>query len=301
MQRKQILAEGGSDKEIRRMLRDGWVAPRPGAFVAASDWQRLNDEAKHRALVIATLPKLDSNAVMSHASAAVMHGLPILGTPSTTVHVTYNRKSGGSNRLRLHTHVAPLSDEGSTIIGEVPVTSVARTVLDCACTFDFAAAVAVADNALHRGLTTKAELELLLSELGRRVGCGQARRVLSFADGRSESPGESWSRVVLWQLGLPTPDLQFEVRDHRGVLAGRSDFAWKKLRTLGEYDGGVKYGALAETKDDLRRVLLKEREREMAMVDQRWEMVRWGTADLTNAPRLGARIRATYLRAQRFC
>jgi hypothetical protein len=41
--------------------------------------------------------------------------------------------------------------------------------------------------------------------------------------------------------GLPTPELQFDVRDAGGMLIGRSDFAWHGGRLPGEFDGKVKY------------------------------------------------------------
>jgi hypothetical protein len=40
------------------------------------------------------------------------------------------------------------------------------------------------------------------------------------------SPGESLSRVQMFRLNLPRPELQHEVRDDEG-LAGVVDFWWK--------------------------------------------------------------------------
>ena len=48
------------------------------------------------------------------------------------------------------------------------------------------------------------------------------------------------SRVVIWRLGLPPPELQFEVIINGEVY--RTDFAWPEHRVLGEFDGKVKYG-----------------------------------------------------------
>jgi hypothetical protein len=66
---------------------------------------------------------------------------------------------------------------------------------------------------------------------------------MNFLDARSESAGESHSRVVLDRIGMPAPVPQYEVWDH-GVLVGRADFCWGEFRTLGEFDGKEKYGRL---------------------------------------------------------
>jgi hypothetical protein len=81
--------------------------------------------------------------------------------------------------------------------------------------------------------------------LDRARGCPGvpvARRVVAFADGRSESVGESRSRVAIAAAGLPPPELQWSMRLDHGMAY--TDFAWPELRTVGEFDGRVKYGRL---------------------------------------------------------
>lgn len=73
--------------------------------------------------------------------------------------------------------------------------------------------------------------------------------MLDVADGRVDSPLESFTRWILRQLGLPPPLLQVDVL-HRGVFLGRVDFAWPELGVVLEADGMVKYvdGALKAEK-----------------------------------------------------
>lgn len=61
-------------------------------------------------------------------------------------------------------------------------------------------------------------------------------RVVRFADGRSESPLESISRVAFHELGLPAPEPQVEVWLGDELLA-RVDFFWRHRKTVGEADG----------------------------------------------------------------
>jgi len=125
------------------------------------------------------------------------------------------------------------------------VTSVARTVVDLAALTSFAGGVVAADRALSRGpfadrppLCSHDELEketLWCEPSGRE----RARDVVRFADGRSESPLESVSRVSLHFAGAPPPLLQVQLPDLLGVSA-RLDFAWPELGIAGEADGSAK-------------------------------------------------------------
>ena len=63
---------------------------------------------------------------------------------------------------------------------------------------------------------------------------------MQFADGLSESVGESRSRVMMHLTDLPAPVLQLKVHNEQGRLLGRCDYGWKDGRFLGEFDGLVK-------------------------------------------------------------
>lgn len=77
--------------------------------------------------------------------------------------------------------------------------------------------------------------------LGTRAKFDREARVITFADARSGSPGESLSRFIMFLQGFPKPELQFVVESADGCLIGISDFYWPENRLLGEYDGLVKY------------------------------------------------------------
>jgi hypothetical protein len=139
----------------------------------------------------------------------------------------------------LRSHVARLGADDVVMLGRTAVTSVARTVADLARAVPFAPALAVADAALARGeTTTELLMAALTSGIGTR-GTRSARRAIGAADGRSESVGESRSRALMIDAGLPMPELQVEIRQPDGWLIGRSDFGWKEHRLLGEFDGRV--------------------------------------------------------------
>ena len=79
---------------------------------------------------------------------------------------------------------------------------------------------------------------------------------MEFSDALSESALESLSRVVFREQGIPPPELQQWVGgDDEGVV-GRADFLWRRLGTIGEADGALKYAdpqrAIAQLRRDAR-------------------------------------------------
>jgi hypothetical protein len=137
---------------------------------------------------------------------------------------------------------------------------------------------------LHRDAVVSrqsaAVLQRALSAAQGRRGVAAARRAVALLDGRSESAGESASRVVLHEVGLPPSDLQLEVLDDGGRMVGRCDFGWQEHRTVGEFDGRVKYGRLLKPGQASEDVVYAEKRREDALRDQGWQVVRWSWPDL---------------------
>ena len=204
---RTLRDQGFDDRELRRMRRDGSLIPvRRGAYVWQRPAERTRDD-EHRELVFATAPQLHDAAVISHGSAAVLHRLPTWPEAIDRVHVTRNRNSGGKRRAVVHVHAAPLTETDITTIDGVSVTSLARTVLDLCRTVPIEQAVAAGDRALAFGLV-RAVLEEHLAQMARWPGTRQARRAVALLDPRSESAGESVSRVRLHEDGLPAPELQ---------------------------------------------------------------------------------------------
>ena len=91
----------------------------------------------------------------------------------------------------VHSHLAALEPEDVVLVGRRRVTSATRTVVDVARIVPFEQGVIVADAALRLGLTTHEQLAEQLKRSRRMPGARAAGRVIAFADGRSESVGES--------------------------------------------------------------------------------------------------------------
>ncbi|PRZ18111.1 hypothetical protein [Nesterenkonia sandarakina] len=118
---------------------------------------------------------------------------------------------------------------------------------------------------------------------------GRWRACLELADARSESAGESLSRVRMLDLGFEPPQLQVSF-DLGGTVA-RVDFYWPGVGVVGEFDGKLKYtrgsglsGASAED------VVWEEKLREDALRARGLKVVRWVWDDLQRPGALAARL-----------
>ena len=286
--RRQALDAGLVDDEIRRRRRRGdWTALQRGAYLVGS--ARPSPRQRHLLMVRATLAGLRRPAVLSHASAAALHGLPLWGLPLHQVHVTREPPARSADETRLRSHVAHLAPDDIAVVDGTAVSTVARTVLDIARSAPFPPALAVADAALASRSTTAAELQAVLEAGTGTRGNRTARRVVAAADPRSESVGESRSRALMIDAGLLLPDLQVEVRRPDGSLVGRCDFGWREHGLLGEFDGRVKYGRLLRPGQHPGDAVFEEKRREDALRDEGHGMVRWVWDELAAPQTLVAR------------
>jgi predicted transcriptional regulator of viral defense system len=72
-----LRTQGYDARDVRRLRQRGdLVQLRRGAYAREQARERSVDQA-HRDLIRATIPQLRDDAVVSHASAAVLHGLPV--------------------------------------------------------------------------------------------------------------------------------------------------------------------------------------------------------------------------------
>jgi hypothetical protein len=292
--RSRMLAAGWSDDEVRRLLRIGDLSRvRRGSYVLGP----LPDEPvrRHRIAITAAVEALGDAAVVSHLSAAVLHGLPLWGVALHRVHVTRARVSGGRRGRIVHVHTAPLEVDEIALADGIAVTSVARTVVDVARTVPFEQAVVVLDAALALDMVEGEQLAEALLRARGWPGCPAARRAVAFAEPGAESVGESRSRVAIQRAGLPPPILQWEVCDAAGRSLGFADFGWPRLRLVGEFDGEIKYGRLLKPGQSPGDVVFAEKVREDQMRATDLGMARWIWDELGPAfAPVASRIRAQF-------
>jgi very-short-patch-repair endonuclease len=286
--RAVVIADGWSDHDLRRQERRGELTRvRRGSYADPKALAGLNAHQRHRVAVEAATRK-PTPCIISHASAAVIWGLPLHGVDLSRVHFTRPGAVGGR---RSHGRV----DHGGILLpGDVverdgiDVTTPARTLVDLARTESPEAAVVAADHAFHHGTTTPEAVREVLDRSAGIPGIGSGRRALLKADGRSESPGESLTRFLL--DGLTSMDAQVELRNPAGHFVARVDFADRAALLIIEFDGRQKYLALRPSGQSLEDAVLVEKRREDAIRGLGYLVARVVWADLADPTALRRRI-----------
>lgn len=263
-----------------------WERIRPGAFlpVDATLGEHARRERRALARVLAADAQLRVDHVISHQSAALLWGLPLVGDGSAVHLIQEVSPKRGAPDLRRHRHRLGAGD--AVMLGGRRVTSLARTVADCAALLPAPQGMVLADAALRRGLD-RGECLAILERNPRGRGARKAAAVVGLADDGAESPGESRLRCVLLRCGLPAPVTQVRVSTAEGDAWG--DLGWPGWRLLAEYDGVAKYTAGSAAAAE---VVLRERRREAMIEREGWRVVRATAADLrTPRPLLTALLR----------
>ena len=221
-------------QEIERLRRGAYISVDPGE-------NRLHATVRARRhaerAVVAVHRQLTADHVVSHESAALLHGAPVWEVPRR-VHVTqgYGAKAGAAADVVRHR--SALSDDEVVILGDVPVTSVIRTVLDCVSTLPPLGGLVLADWALAHGVRREELVSALEARTDRRHR-RRARLVLELPTAERShhgSPGPGTSCCGQASLA-PAP---------RSLWGGRlgtfhADVGWDGWRPLVEFDGFVKY------------------------------------------------------------
>ena len=269
----ELLAEEGMTKYgLQRARRNGALQQiRRGAYGGQDD---LDERSSHLRLIRATVPMAGTGSVVSHASAGIVHGLPV--PLKALEHVWATRESGGHGRHGsvLHLRRCRLAEDEVTLVDGLPVTTLERTVIDLARLLAYEWGVIACDAALALGL----ERQVLLAAAARAAGWPGARKAAAaalFADGDSQSPLESISRVQLHRLGFPTPVLQLPVVSG-GKIVATCDFGWEEAGLVGECDGKVKYGRLLRPGESADDAVMREKRREERIRGAGFWIVRWG-------------------------
>ena len=289
--RAEAALAGLTDSDLRRLTAAGEIRRlRHGGYVGAAEFDALERVQQHATATMAALAAHGPSTTVTHQSALVLFGVPFWGISMDRVHLGKQRRNAGRITTGLHIHSTDLPDDDLTEIDGVSVTTLARTVFDIACAVPFEQGVVVADAALHASLVTPDDLMTLADRDWRRVGQAKALAVIEFADGLSESVGESRSRFGMRRAGLPAPELQHPVLRANGTRAAICDFRWGDL--VGEFDGLIKYGRLLRPGETPGDAVVREKVREDEVRDLGRRMVRWIWRDLDRPEALWGRVGA---------
>lgn len=293
--RQTLLASGMTLSTIRTLVaRDRLRVVRHGVYLATAAWP--DDEPAVNVMLARAEAVANPRAVVSHASAALVWGLPTPGfapwsdaPPAVTLpaegHAACLRGSVVHHVGKLPSGHVAVDDDG------YDVTTPARTAVDLAADLDLPESLVLLDVAARRLVTSFvsdprrrhfSDPRLVeaardhLSQIAQTRRIARLDRAISLAEACRESPAESLSAGHIHLSGLPVPLYQFEIRTSRGRLY--PDFYWPDADLIGECDGAVKY----KTADGF----VSEKEREQYLRDLGHRMVRWQAREMMTRPQM---------------
>ena len=286
--RADAIQSGYSDSELRRRLRAGqWARLSRDVYVEPAAWpdgEPSWERARrlHLLRTRAVVERMGAGVVVSHQSAALLHGLPSWGLELAKVQLTKPIGRARSDAVA-DVHRSRFEPGEITMVDGLRVVTPARAITETACVSSYEVGVVLADAALHDQLVTAEALAATADRHRYWNGSPAARAAVRFSDRRSESVGESRLRVLMANHGFPPPELQAEIRDETGRLIGRVDFLLPG-RLIVEFDGALKYGDTADA-------VLAEKWREDRLRACGYRVVRVSWADLAQPRATADRIR----------
>lgn len=180
----------------------------------------------------ALVSRLAPQAALAGPSAALFWGLPRMTRPPEHVFVTNVARGRYTTKLRVLPDFETVEHEGLLL------TTPAATAASCATLMSSRDALIIADAVVVEQLCSPAQLTEQAAAMRGRKRADRARWIAQHVDDRSESPGETWTRLVVTQLGY---DVISQFRVHHENREARLDFLVEGTMTAIEFDGLVKY------------------------------------------------------------
>ncbi|MCO7222138.1 type IV toxin-antitoxin system AbiEi family antitoxin domain-containing protein [Klenkia sp. PcliD-1-E] len=232
------VASGVPRTAIPALLRAGtWHRVRYGVYTTGPIWrQHAAAGTDHDLECAAVVLRLGRPAVVSHTSAARLHGLVLPAEPPPGVWLTDPAQFRVGKGYRVLE--APVGADATTH-GVLRITSLPRTLADVGRSWAVEDTVVAVDDALADGRTTPAELTAAALAQTHWVGAGQAATAFGLSAVGAHSPHETRTRLRVVGAGFPQPLLQVAVwRGNR--LVAVLDMYWPEHGVFGNCDGKVK-------------------------------------------------------------
>lgn len=268
--REQAAALGFSPRQIQRRVGEGlW---RPIGRLGYRLVDDRGDELSRLRAAVALLP----SAVVSHGSAARLHGWDVRSGPVTvTVHTRTTHDFPGVVVRRAH----DIRDTHLVSFETLPTTSEARTCVDLASLLSAKRFTDIADDLVASGRIDLDDLAMVVAEVCRRGRPGSAllRRYLDnrVVNPPSGSTLERKGRAVLEAAGLPQPTSEFPMP---WAPRRRFDDAYPHRKVAIEWDSRRFHMRMDAFEADRRRDRLA--------TIQGWKVLRFTWKDVTESPEM---------------
>ncbi len=202
-------------------------------------------------------------AVLSHRSAAHLFGMLRVDRAAVDVSVrTRSDRHRPAPGIDLHRPRTLLEDE-TTVVGGIPVTTAARTLLDVAEVVSRRRLERACDEAERARLVDWAHVHAVVDTHPHKLGAKRLRRLIveyAIGEDTSQSELERLLREFCERRDLPAPS------GNQSLLGMEIDFCWPAYRVIVETDGWEIHRTRIRFEEDRRR--------DAALVVAGWRVVR---------------------------
>ncbi len=263
--RAELQALGLGDQAIIKRARSGRLHRVHRGVYSLSP--SLTSRGRARAAVLAC----GDTVVLSHRSAAHVHGLFRSG-PSH-IDVTVPTANGRAKRNGITIHRCAIAPEEITRDGHIPITILARTLLDLAEIAPERILIAALDRTEDQERLDLGAVRAVLTANPHRHGAAKLRRAITaYAEGptaRSILERDFLALCAAHEIPKPT-----HVNHHLGPY--EVDFRWPRAGLIVETDGRAHH--------QRRRQFTKDRVRDAEHLTQGWRTVRFTYAQIHHQP-----------------
>ena len=280
----ELRACGLSAREVHTCVRRGWLHPLHRSVYAVGH-RNLTLEGR----LFAAVKACGEAAVLSHVAGAALRAafewdhrpvdvlVPGVGT----------RRHAG---VLVH-QTSRLDPRDVTRVRGIPVTSMARTALDCAAQLDEGELRRLVREAQARKLVTLPQLTEVLLRLGPCRGSRRLARIIATGPAPTRSVLEDAVLDLILHGGLAHPDVNVPLR--LGDRWVTPDFRWPEQRLVVEADGAAWHEHKLAREDDAERQAMLEAHGERILRVTWSQAIERGSETVTRLRRAGAPA-ATY-------
>ena len=279
--RREALRLGYDDRDLARALKAGQlVRVRQGGYIRRSSWEEAEPTQRHLLRAQAVALTHDHRVALSHTTGALAYGLRTWDPDLARVHVTRLRGTTGRREHDVAYHREVWDPDHIVCQDEHLLLDPTRCALQAASLTSVENAVVILDSLIDLDLGDEPSLSAAYKLFSRMPFSRRLQVAIRLARRGSQSVGESRTRFLFWLMHLPEPQLQFEVYDG-SRLVGTTDFAWPEYKTLGEFDGKIKYARLLKPGETPGDAVFREKRREDELVEvSGMRMIRYTFGDL---------------------
>ena len=199
--------------------------------------------------------------VFTHRTAAILHGLPVRPPVDGRLDVGAFTPNGLPRAAGVRGHRVRAGDVRVVTLRGLRVVSAVDAWCQLAAQLSVRELVIVGDALVRRNhpIATLAELRAAVARHVGRRGHRALTEAMELVRPRTDSPAETELRLDVVAHGLPEPQVNVDIFDHRGRRIAIGDLAYPEFRVLAEYDGeqhrtdDTQYARDVDRLDDLAR------------------------------------------------